>query len=192
MPSYLPGPRRTLLVKEQRSTARVSSSFGIRRLSVDELYARAEGFWPASSETWVGPDLPAYKKQILGLMQDRLKTLGDLRTGTDYFFADPAVDLQMMTGDKKLKSFSEAELADLLQRTVTKLNGTEWTSEKIQANLNELLAETGKKPVQLFSLIRIALTFAPFSPALNETMVVLGKNVVLARLNRAIEALTSD
>ncbi len=164
----------------------------IRRLPVEELYTQSEGFWPASSGTWVGPDLPAYKKQILGLMQDRLKTLGDLRTGTDYFFADPAVDLQMMTGDKKLKSFSEAELADLLQRTVTKLNDTEWTSEKIQDSLNELLVETGKKPVQLFSLIRIALTFAPFSPALNETMVVLGKNVVLARLNRAIEALTSD
>ena len=49
--------------------------------------------------------------------------------------------------------------------------------------LNDLLAETGKKPAELFSLIRIAISFAPFSPALNLTMEVLGREITLARLN---------
>jgi hypothetical protein len=44
----------------------------------------------------------------------------------------------------------------------------------------------------LFSLIRLAISFAPFSPALPDTMKVLGGNVVLARLNAVITALAND
>ena len=45
--------------------------------------------------------------------------------------------------------------------------------------------ETGKKPAELFSLIRIAVSFAPFSPALHLTLEALGKDRVLSRLNFA-------
>ena len=64
-----------------------------------------------------------------------------------------------------------------------------WDADTLQNALNELLAETDKKPAELFSLIRIAISFAPFSPALNLTMEVLGKETTLARLNAVARAI---
>ena len=58
-----------------------------------------------------------------------------------------------------------------------------WDADNLQTALNELLEETGRKPAELFSLIRLAVSFAPFSPALNLTLETLGKDTSLARLN---------
>ena len=80
-----------------------------------------------------------------------------------------------------------------MQVSVRKLEAiNDWNADTLQAALNELLEETGKKPAELFSAIRLALSFAPFSPALHLTMEVLGKNTSLARINRAANALEND
>lgn len=165
----------------------------IRRLAdeegIDALYARTAGFWPESAEPY-GDD---YKKQVLSIIYDRLKALSDLREMTTYFFADPEVKLDLLTSNKFLKKLSEEELSTLLQTSVDQLkNLDDWTADSLQACLNQLLETTGKKPAELFSAIRIALSFAPFSPALHLTMEVLGKNISLARLQRAITALEND
>lgn len=144
------------------------------------LYDRTVNFWPeVASEA-----SEDYRVKVLSIIYDRLKTLSDLRTMTTYFFADPEIDVDMIVGNKFLKKLSEAEIEELLKVSIAKLNDLkEWNSDTLQEVLNELLAETGRKPAELFSLIRIALSFAPFSPALNLTMDVLGREVTLARLN---------
>ena len=156
----------------------------LRRIFDEEgpeaLYARTQGFWPESATNFDD----AYKIKVLGIIYDRLKTLSDLRTMTNYFFMDPDIDLEMLINNKFLKKLSESELESLLKQTIAKLsNLKDWTADNLQSTLNELLEETKKKPAELFSLIRIALSFAPFSPALNLTMAVLGKEISLARLN---------
>ena len=81
---------------------------------------------------------------------------------------------------------SEKEISELLNVVSTRLNSEEdWSADHLQDVLNELLEETGKKPAELFSLIRIAVSFAPFSPALHLTLETLGKDRVLSRLNFA-------
>lgn len=164
----------------------------IRRLFAEkpqELFARTEGFWPDSAKDFK----PEEKFAVFEIIYDRLKTLSDLRTMTDYFFADPKIDQQMILENKFLKNFSEQELMDLLRTTERALQKQEdWTIESLQEKLNQLLEESGKKPAEFFSLIRISLSFAPFSPALPDTMHVLGKNVTLARLNAAISALANN
>ncbi len=155
---------------------------------IGQLYERTAEFWPASAAAYS----EAYRKQVLSIIYDRLKTLSDLRTMTTYFFADPTIDLNLIIQNKFLKKFSKEELSDLLQIASRKLEQTEWNEDALQAALNELLAETNKKPAELFSIIRIALSFAPFSPALHLTMHVLGKNVTLARLQKTVTALEND
>ena len=89
-----------------------------------------------------------------------------------------------------LKKLSENDLQKLLSLTSTRLSSLEnWTAENIQAALNDLLAETDKKPGELFSLIRLAISFAPFSPSLDLTLEVLGKERTLARLNLAARSI---
>lgn len=155
---------------------------------IDALYERTIDFWPDVATAYDDN----YKKRVLGIIYDRLKTLNDLRTMTTYFFQDPEIDAAMITNNKFLKKISEEELSELLQQTAAKLEDTVWDAESLQNTLNELLAETKKKPAELFSLIRIALSFAPFSPALNLTLEVLGKNISLARLHAAANAIENS
>jgi len=156
----------------------------IRSLSLDDLYARTADFWPQSAST-AGE---AAKKQILTLVQDRLKTLADLPMMTEYFFTEPRPDWSMISENKQLKKLESSEVKHLLERAAEAFGSTEFTPDALQATLNNLLETTGQKPGILFSLIRVAVSWAPFSPALNDTMAALGKETVLKRLNTALQA----
>jgi glutamyl-tRNA synthetase len=157
----------------------------LRRLSIEDLYQRAESFWPESAG---GAD-PQRKEHILSLLQDRLKTLADLKNDSGYFFAEPTVDLTMVESNKQLAQLPKEEIRGLLQVSREAFENTGFSSQELQACLNSLLDITGQKPGILFSLIRLAVSWAPFSPALNETLDVLGKDAVLRRLDTAIQAL---
>lgn len=151
----------------------------IRELTLDELYTRVEFFWPESA----GKHPEDYKKQVLALAQDRLKTLRDLPALTSYFFEEPARDDELITSNKQLKKLSTEERTDLIQAAHDALTELEdWTPDAIQDVLNQLLATTGQKPGTLFSLIRIATTWAAFSPQLNDTLALFGKERTLSRL----------
>ncbi len=157
----------------------------IRRLHIDDLYERVAAYWPASAEQ----ASDEYKKQVLSLVQDRLKTLAELPVMTNYFFKEPAPDTSLITGNKQLSKLSSDEQKQLLTAAKTALKQSEWTAEAIQNTLNALLNQTGQKPGIMFSLIRIATTWAPFSPQLNDTLALLGKNTTLARLQTAIDTI---
>lgn len=158
----------------------------IRRLSLDDLYERVKKYWPKSAED---AD-ETYKKQALALVQDRLKTLAELPLMTEYFFAEPPVNLELIDTNKQLKKLSRGEQKSLLEAAhMVFTNTTDWNSEAIQNTLNQLLETTGQKPGILFSLIRIATTWAPFSPQLNDTLALLGRDKTLTRLTASIAAL---
>lgn len=151
----------------------------IRRLSLDDLYARVNAYWPASAQS---AD-ESYKKQVLALVQDRLKTLAELSVMSKYFFEEPLRNDALISDNKQLKKLSPEEISDLLTVVKTELEKLDdWSSESIQATLNSLLEITSQKPGVLFSLIRIVTTWAPFSPQLNDTLALLGKSTSLQRI----------
>lgn len=158
----------------------------IRMLSVDQLFEIVRGFWPPEA---LDAD-EAYRKTVLSLVQDRLKFLHDLPILTSYFFAEPAIDLQMLDDNKQLAKLSREEAKQILQTSRQALSElTDFNEEAVQEALNQLLETTGQKPGILFSLIRLAVSWAPFSPALNQTLATLGKDTSLARIDRSIDAL---
>lgn len=154
----------------------------IRQLSLDDLGQRVTDFWPESAEQATSE----YKQRILTLVQDRLKTLCDLPILTDYFFRDPAPDWTMVDNNKQLAALGRDEQKQLLRAALDALEQTDFDSDSIQDILNQLLETTEQKPGILFSLIRFAVSWAPFSPALNDTLAVLGKETVLRRLHTAV------
>ncbi|MBC7564788.1 glutamate--tRNA ligase [Candidatus Saccharibacteria bacterium] len=157
----------------------------IRLLSLDDLYGRVADFWPESANT-ASEEL---KKHVLELTQDRLKTLKDLAVLTDYFFKEPTADWTMIDTNKQLAKLPKEELKSLLQASHNALSVSEFTPESVQETLNQLLVTSGQKPGILFSLIRTVVSWAPFSPALDHTLSVLGKDVSLARISAAINDL---
>ena len=151
----------------------------IRRISLDELYQRVEDYWPQSAAQFDA----SYKHHVLALVQDRLKTLAELPMMSRFFFEEPEINYELITGNKQLKKLSDGEIRELLKTAHDKLAElTDWTSETIQETLNQLLEITGQKPGVLFSLIRIVTTWAPFSPQLNDTLALFGKDKTLSRI----------
>lgn len=157
----------------------------IKRLTTDDLLNRVDKFWGEHGK--MADD--TRKKAVLAVVQDRMKILNDLPSLSEYFFDRPTPDWDMVHSNKQLKKHDDEELVELLQKAIAKLSDADFTSEEdLQTRLNELLVETAQKPMILFSIIRFALTWAPFSPGLPETMRLLGRDETLARLNQAVEA----
>jgi glutamyl-tRNA synthetase len=161
----------------------------IRELPLNELYARIEEkYWQKGS----GAD-EAYKKKILGLVQERLKFFAELPELTSFFFEEPNPEeinrLYSEPTDKKLKGADKSEFAQMLQATIQELEQSNFSREDLQNRLNGLLEKLQTKPAILFPIIRIAITGKQFSPELFGTLDVLGKDKSLSRLNLAVSSL---
>jgi glutamyl-tRNA synthetase len=157
----------------------------IRELSLDELYEQVRGFWPKAAASYDA----AYRKQVLGLIQERLKYFAELPELTAFFFEDLPVDPELISGHKQLKKLDNDTLKKLLGQAKTILETSDFTVEDLAGRLNLLLEQTGEKPAVLFSLIRIATTQAAASPGLADTLAVLGKKRGLERLEAQLAAL---
>ena len=81
------------------------------------------------------------------------------------------------------------ELKSLLVSTKESLEASDFSTSDITDRLNQLLETTGQKPAVLFSLIRIATTQAQSSPALADSLHVLGKDKSLSRIEAQINSL---
>lgn len=157
----------------------------IRNLGLDDLYAKVANFWPEEA----GSATEEYKKQVLGLTQERLKYFKELPDLTKFFFIDLPVNPELISGNRQLGKLATSELKSLLETTKKMLEQSDFTSEDLTTRLNQLLEKTGQKPGILFSLIRIATTQAPASPALAETLAVLGKEASLRRVDLQLASL---
>jgi len=157
----------------------------IRELSLDELYKKVADYWPPEAQDHDD----AYKKQALGLVQERLKYFAELPELTGFFFTDLPVNAELISGHKQLKKLAAADLKAWLEQTKTSLADSDFSAVDLGKRLNELLEQTGQKPAVLFSLIRIATTQSPASPGLAETLAILGKERSLRRLDVQLSAL---
>jgi glutamyl-tRNA synthetase len=157
----------------------------IRQLPLDTLYTAVTEYWPAEASEYD----EAYKKQVLGLIQERLKYFSELPELSQFFFIDLPINLNLITDHKQLKRLQSEEIKSLLEQAKTALSLSDFSVDDLSGRLNKLLEETNQKPVVLFSLIRIATTAAPASPGLADTLAVLGKERSLARIDRWLTAL---
>lgn len=154
----------------------------IRRLSLDELFERATGFWPQSAAS--APD--AYKKQVLSLVQERLKFLAELPELTTFFFEQPTLTPEVFSSNKQLKKLTPQERSAMLQAVTTALESSDFSQADLEVRLRELAEQLQAKPGVLFGLIRASITGSNVAPGLFETMETLGKASVLSRLTQII------
>lgn len=154
----------------------------IRELSLDELYQKAKPFFPSEASNF--PE--AYQKQVLSLVQERLKLLNELPELTWFFFKKSEITKSELLDVKGLEGEDQAK--QFISHALSLIEGSDFSPEDLQAKLNRALEDLDTKPKVLFALLRNALTGAKFTPPLNETMSVLGKQETTERLNKALEA----
>lgn len=161
-----------------------TSGHFIRETPLEKLFELAKGFWP--SEAAKASD--DYKKQVLALVQERLKFLAELPSLTNFFFKDLPFDASLISNNKQLKKLDKNELVVLLEVAKVRLETSDFAVNDLTKKLNALLEETKQEPAVLFSLIRIATTNAPASPALADTLAVLGKERSLKRIDNFLKS----
>lgn len=159
----------------------------IRALDISDLYTRCQDFWPKSAQSYD----KTYKMRVLELVQERLKFLSELPELTSFFFEEPTPNIELIKNNKQLKKYSLHELKELLKIAQKSLEASDFTPEDLQLKLNQLLEVSNQKPAVLFSIIRLATTWASASPQLNQSLSVLGKEASLKRISHAINTLSS-
>lgn len=75
-------------------------------MPLDDLYNATEEYWPDEAES----SDESYKKQVLGLIQERLKFLSEIPELTRFFFEDLPIDLNLIESNKQLKKVDKTEL----------------------------------------------------------------------------------
>jgi glutamyl-tRNA synthetase len=116
--------------------------------------------------------------EITKLVQERIKKLSELDTLAGFFYESRKGDKTHMGQNYKshLKSAIEA-LENLDNWNIESLN------EKLMAKVNENNFKTG----DFFMDLRIAITGTRFTPPINESIIILGKEETLSRLKSVFD-----
>ena len=125
--------------------------------------------------------------QIVPLIQQRITTLDDAPTMAGFFFKDDMTpDPGIFIGQKMTSAESMAvakEVLDILESQNDVLLAT------IEPLMRSYVENVGLTAGQVFGILRAAVTGQTVSPPLFESMEILGREVVIARVRKAIEAL---
>ncbi len=156
----------------------------LRALDNDELatqlqpFAEQAGFAGATHEKL---------KAIAPLIRERIRLLREVSTTADFFFAAelPPYDTAELTPQKG--DLAMAKLS--LTKAKEVLTAAEFTHDGLDAALRGGAEALKIKPGQMFQPIRVAVCGRKVAPPLFETLVVLGRETALHRMNRALEKL---
>jgi glutamyl-tRNA synthetase len=155
----------------------------IRGLELDDLTARIRPFFTAAG---LQPD-EVRLARIVPLIRERIRTLEEAAEIAGFFFRDDVEpDPSRLVG----KDMTPAQSAHAAQRAGERIAGLASLSpETAEPPLRQLADELGLSAGQLFGILRLAVTGQPVSPPLFESMEIVGREVVLERIDRAVERL---
>ena len=156
----------------------------IRQLSEAELYDKITA-WAKKWEVdlGVGNSDREYVIQVLALIKDRIKVLADFMELSGYFFTAPKVDLTI------LSSYSRDNWVKILSsfaKILTEIDLKDWNRETLEKLSHSFLEENKYTTKEAFMTLRVAVTGSSATPPLFDVLELLGKQVVLDRLNALI------
>lgn len=120
--------------------------------------------------------------QLVPLVKDRLVKLSDFPALTQFFFTPPQIDIKLFNNPKN--SFEH------LVMSTEHLSACEWTKTGIEEVVEKVKVK-GWKVGDFFMSLRIAICGSRATPPLTETMLVLGKQESLQRIQSAINILNA-
>jgi glutamyl-tRNA synthetase len=157
----------------------------LRTLPLDDLarhlmpFAQAAGFRVDEAKM----------RQVAPLIRERIRTLKDVATVADFFFVDelPPYDPAELIPQKG----DAAMAASALEKARQILAVAEFTHDGLDAALRGAASELNVKAGQMFQPIRVAVCGRKNAPPLFETLVVLGREVCLQRIGKALDLLAA-
>jgi glutamyl-tRNA synthetase len=162
----------------------------IRALPVEQLSTCLQPFFEQAG-------LHATPEKILAvtpLIRERIKLLRDAVSAADFFFLpqlapyDPAELIPSKGGDAAMALRVLQHAQQVLATTAFDQN---WNHDSLDQALRAAALQLGLKAGQAFQPIRVAVCGRKNAPPLFETMVVLGRDLCLARIRQAEASLQS-
>ena len=154
----------------------------IRKLSLADLSEKIKPFLPT--------DFPTQKLSlILPLIHERLETLADIESLTEFFFRPIVVSSELL-----LKKSDALEVTKQLEQThqaLASISEENWDTQTIETVIRDLAKLQYWYPSQYFMMLRIAATGNKATPPLFDTLCVVGKTALLERLLTAKATLTT-
>ena len=153
----------------------------IKNLSGEALATKAS--WHFAQKGIAIADEPL-AEQAIELVKERTKTLLELVDQTRFFFKDieeydPAA----------LKKWVKTATPEILTEVYNRLeNLSEWTAENLHHVVQSTVDDLELGFAKVAQPIRIAVTGGTQSPAIDQTLLVLGRDITLSRVQNAITA----
>jgi glutamyl-tRNA synthetase len=152
----------------------------IRLLSTEDLAARMNPFLVAAGYEVDYDRLT----RIVPLIRERLVTLDDCVSFAGWFFKDTVTPKpEELIG----KNLTPSQSADIARKSYQVLSGLPELSHALaEPPMRKLVEDSGMSPNQVFGILRVAVTGQTISPPLFESMEIVGKELVLKRIQDAI------
>lgn len=125
-----------------------------------------------------GPDLEA----IVECQQERAKTLVEMADNSVFFFRE-FEDYDEKAAKKNLRPVAEEPLRTVRERLAAL---EDWTPEKVHAEVTGTAEAMELKLGKVAQPIRVAVSGGPVSPPIDQTLALLGKEITLKRIDRAV------
>ena len=145
----------------------------------------AELVLPLMNENGFNAENDEKLHKIIDLLRERSKTLNDFVIQSAYFYKD------VNDYDEKAKNkFLTEDTKPVLDALSAKLGSIEdFNYENIQAALETVVEELNTKFGKIAQPMRVALTGGTVSPGIGEVIEILGKEVVLGRIRKAVDSI---
>jgi glutamyl-tRNA synthetase len=155
----------------------------VRALTVDEFVAAARPWLDGDRAPWAAErfDEQAFR-DMAPLVQERVTTLAEVPDYVDFLFLDEApID------DASWQRAMKADAKVILSEVATEYTTVEWSAEALKAALDAVGQRHGLKLAKAQAPVRVAVTGRTVGPPLFESLVQLGRERTLARLQTAAE-----
>lgn len=121
---------------------------------------------------------------VLNLIKDRMQVLSDFNNLTGYFYSTPKIENDLLVSFVEGKSKDRAkEILNNFYELFESVNMATWKGSDLDKLGHEMIAKFNYKPKEAFMTLRIAITGQTSTPPIFDILEVLGKDVVLSRLN---------
>jgi glutamyl-tRNA synthetase len=165
----------------------------IRRLGPDDLVDRLRPFRERAAADGRIDRVPSDEelRALLPVVQERLPTLGAIVELVGFLWTDElAVDPDLLV-PKRWDAPTTREGLTAARAVLAAHDGVTWEADELEPPLRALVEAHGWKAGDLFMAIRVATTGRTATPPLFDTLVALGRERSLARIDAAIDVLRS-
>lgn len=163
----------------------------IRKLEPDDLIDRLRPFLQAAVDDGRIDRLPSDDevRALLPIVQERLPTLAAIVDLVGFLWTDDVPADPAILVPKRWDPATTREALAAARDVLAAHDGVTWEADELEPPLRGLVEARGWKAGDLFMAIRVATTGRTATPPLFDTLVALGRDRTLARLDAGIGAL---